>query len=85
MNLNLQDVCWDGLFPYQPEPRDFTEFAPIHQAKTDLATGAGGSIGAARARAIHALGLHTLILLDSSDIYRDLVISSNKSKRLPNR
>jgi len=77
MSLNLQDVRWDGLFPHQPATHDLTEFAPIHLAKTVLVTGAGGSIGSALSRAIHALRPQALILLDSSEqnlyyIHRDL-------------
>jgi FlaA1/EpsC-like NDP-sugar epimerase len=77
MNLRLQDIRWDGLFPRQTPAVDLTQFAPVHRAKTVLVTGAGGSIGSALARAILRLHPQALILLDSSEqnlyyIHRDL-------------
>lgn len=88
MNLNLQNIRWEGLFPHQTAPEDFTKFAPIHHAKTVLVTGAGGSIGSALARAVHALGPHTLILLDSSEqnlyhVHRGLSLLTGKVRIVP--
>jgi FlaA1/EpsC-like NDP-sugar epimerase len=88
MNLRLQDIRWDGLFPSQPAPQDVAEFAPIHRAKTLLVTGAGGSIGSALAHAVHRLGPHTLVLLDSSEqnlycVHRDLALLAGPVNVVP--
>jgi len=67
MTLNFDNLRWDGLFrPANPLP-DVAELAKLHSGKHVLVTGAGGSIGSALARAIHASGPRHLVLLDSSE------------------
>jgi FlaA1/EpsC-like NDP-sugar epimerase len=88
MSLNLQDVRWAALFPHQQASQNFTDFKPIHHAKTVLVTGAGGSIGSALSRAIHALGPRTLVLLDSSEqnlyyIHRELSAQAGSVPLVP--
>jgi len=66
MNLNNQNIRWDGFFP--PAPRhDASAFAPLHAGKSVLVTGAGGSIGSALAKTIHGMAPRCLVLLDSSE------------------
>ena len=77
MSLTLQNVRWDGLFPEQSPVGDSAEFVQFHRDQSILVTGAGGSIGSSLAHAIHQLGPHTLVLLDSSEqnlyyVHRDL-------------
>jgi FlaA1/EpsC-like NDP-sugar epimerase len=72
MNLNVDNVCWDGLFPRIGTSVDASDFAHTLAGKDVLVTGAGGSIGSALAGTIHSLNPRSLVLLDSSEqnLYR---------------
>src|SRR5271165_1348243 len=88
MNLSLQSVRWDGLFPPESDLEGLDQFAQFHRGRTVLVTGAGGSIGSALARAIHRLDPHTLLLLDSSEqnlysIHRDLSALAGPVRLVP--
>ena len=88
MTLSLDNIQWDGLFPPSTSPHDPSEFAGLVAGRSILVTGAGGSIGAALARAIHRLKPHTLVLLDSSEqnlyhIHRGLSALSGAANIVP--
>src|SRR5271169_4629286 len=72
MKLDLDNICWNGLFPQANDSVDISRFAHSHDGKSVLVTGAGGSIGSALAETIHSLSPGTLVLLDSSEqnLYR---------------
>lgn len=72
MTVNIEDICWDELFPLPDTSHDLSEFAQLHAGKSILVTGAGGSIGSALANTIHCLEPRCLVLLDSSEqnLYR---------------
>jgi FlaA1/EpsC-like NDP-sugar epimerase len=88
MTHSLDKIQWDGLFPSSASLHDPPEFAGLVAGRSILVTGAGGSIGAALARAIHHWKPHTLVLLDSSEqnlyhIHRDLSALSGATKIVP--
>ena len=79
MNLNLDNICWDGLFPRSSPSAD--DFTGDHAGRNVLITGAGGSIGSALTQAIHSLNPQKLVLLDSSE--QNLYYIHSKLSRSP--
>jgi FlaA1/EpsC-like NDP-sugar epimerase len=67
MNLTFDQICWDSLLPPSVTGVDTSDFSYLHNGKSVLITGAGGSIGSALARAIHRSNPRCLLLLDSSE------------------
>jgi FlaA1/EpsC-like NDP-sugar epimerase len=88
MNLNLENICWDGLFPRNAASSNASDFARTHRGVNILVTGAGGSIGSALAEAIYSLNPRTLVLLDSSEqnlyrIHSKLSSLSGRERHVP--
>src|SRR5215471_689129 len=67
MMRKLEEISWGGLFPLTADGVELADFAELHNGKSILVTGAGGSIGTALVRAITKFNLSQLILLDSSE------------------
>ena len=55
MTFPLHAIRWDGLFPDAAAACDPLRFAPLHQDKSILVPGAGGSFGSPLSHAIHQL------------------------------
>jgi FlaA1/EpsC-like NDP-sugar epimerase len=88
MNLNLENICWDGLFPRNAVSGNASDFARTHVGTNILVTGAGGSIGSALAEAVYSLNPRTLVLLDSSEqnlyrIHSKLSSLSGRERHVP--
>lgn len=88
MTFPLHRIRWDGLFPDAAAACDLLRFAPLHQGKSILVTGAGGSIGSPLSHAIYQLRPSVLVLLDSSEqnlyyIHRDLSEISSATTLIP--
>jgi FlaA1/EpsC-like NDP-sugar epimerase len=62
-----EEIPWDGLFPLIADSAELADFAELHNGKSILVTGAGGSIGSALVRAIATFNFSQLVLLDSSE------------------
>ncbi len=88
MNLNLENICWDVLFPQNTASGNGSDFARDHGGANILVTGAGGSIGSALAETLYSLNPRTLVLLDSSEqnlyrIHNKLSSLSGRERHVP--
>ncbi|MGA9565005.1 MAG: polysaccharide biosynthesis protein [Candidatus Korobacteraceae bacterium] len=88
MTLNLESICWDGLFPRIAASGNASDFTRTHGGANILVTGAGGSIGSALAETLYPLNPHNLVLLDSSEqnlyrIHSKLSSLSGRERHVP--